>query len=201
MSDKLDFDTDFLKGKTEKKPAIHLGPSSTSTGTRANWKHYLTGGAVILGVILVLVAIESSDSASSNSGTPTSNYQIPTTVNTPGTSNDQVTVGRFRCSSYNASRADALTPSPSEAQMEAESNALDSRIAALKAESNRIDNMYVDEYDQDSVDNYNYQVNNYNSKKSRLEGEIAAWNNKQTNYNNQVEVYNSYLDNNCTPAY
>jgi len=197
----LEFDTDFLKGKTEKKSVIHLGASSTSTGTRATWKHYLMGGGVILGVILVLVAIESSDSTSSSSSPATSNYQIPSTGNTPDSGSDLVTVGRFRCSSYNASRADALTPSPSETQMEAESNALDSRIAALKAESNRIDNMYVDEYDQDSVDNYNYQVNNYNSKKSRLESEIAAWNNKQTNYNNQVDVYNAYLDNNCTPAY
>ncbi len=198
---RLDFDTDFLQGKTGKEPVVHLGPSSTLMSSKANWKHYLIGGGVILGVILILVAIESSDSASSSSSPATSNYQIPTTGNTSDLDSDLVTVGRFRCSSYNASRADALTPNPSEAQMNTESNELDDRIAALEAERNRIENMYVDEYDQDSIDNYNYQIDNYNSKKSRLQRDINAWNSKQKGYNLQVEAYNSYLENNCTPAY
>ncbi|MFA5877477.1 MAG: hypothetical protein WC880_03900 [Candidatus Paceibacterota bacterium] len=188
MSKHLDFDTDFLKESTP----VKVGTSSSASGpsNKPNkWKPWLIGGAIVLGVIFLVAISDSSSSSTNTTSNPTSN------------SSDDVTIGRYRCSSYNASRVEDLKPDIAEEIIDAESNALDVRIATLKSQKSRIENMYVDEYDQESIDNYNYEVDSYNSSKNRLNSDIAIYEAKLPQYNTQVNAYNSFLDNNCTRAY
>lgn len=148
----------------------------------------------MLGLIIIGAAIDSS------SPTPSTDAASNSTYSAPNNSGDDVIVGQYRCSSYNSIRASGLKPDVDEATVQAESDALDMRIAALKAQSSRIDNMYVDEYDQDAVDNYNTQVEIYNALKDKLNADIDTYEAKLPHYNSQVDAYNSFLDSNCTRA-
>ena len=190
MSDKLNFDTDFLGKNTTSK--TKGGGSSPNPFKPTKWKPWLIGGVIVLGVIIMVVA---GDSSSTSTPSPTygSTY--------PSNSADDVTVGLYRCSSSNARRADELEPDTPEETIKTESNALDRRIAALEAWGNRIENMYVDEYDQYSIDNYNNQIDSYNSTKNQLNFDISIYEAKLPRYNSQVDIYNSFLENNCTKTY
>lgn len=193
MNEHLDLDTDFLSKTTETKKA---GAASAPASVKPNkWKPWLIGGGIVFGVIVLVAASdESSSTYSSPSTNPTPSYSAP------GTSDD-VMVGKYRCSSYNSSRAHDLRPDVSEATIESESNAIEARIDALNSRGDRIDGMYVDEYDQYSVDSYNSEVNSYNSAKNRLGNDVTVHEMRLERYNNQVDVYNNFLESNCTPAY
>lgn len=192
MSNKLDFDTDFLDENTPAKVGGGGGGSSPNPLKPKKWRSWITGGVIVLGVIIMALASDSSSTSTSGS------TYSPTYSSNP---TDDVTVGLYRCSSSNARRADELEPDTPEATIKAESNALDRRIAALEAWGNRIENMYVDEYDQYSIDNYNNQVDSYNSTKDKLNFDISIYEAKLPRYNSQVDVYNNFLENNCTKTY
>lgn len=106
----------------------------------------------------------------------------------------------FSCSDYHYDKAIALRPDETlSAQIDSEGSALDSKISALDAEAARIEAMYVDEYSQWSIDNYNAAVEAYDLKKNRLQAEIDSWNAKNTSFNRKIDAYNNYLDTNCRP--
>lgn len=195
MSEHLDFNTDFLGKST---PAKRGGGSTPGPSKPNKWKPWFIGGGIVL-IVIILAAASGSSSSPSTSASSNSTYPTPTS-NSSGNSSNQVKVGQFMCSSYNASRADSLQPDIPEATIQAESDALDVRIAALKAQKTRIDNMYVDNTDQSSLDTYNAQVDSFNVANNRLNADIDAYQAKLPHYNAQVNAYNSFLQNNCTPA-
>lgn len=99
--------------------------------------------------------------------------------------NDSVTVWRYTCSSSNSIYLESIEPKdPGLKQL---SDEVDSLQSAL-------DNTYVDEYSQSSVDSYNKKVNALNAK-------IESYKSKQTTYNIAVDKYNNYLERNCTKRY
>ena len=94
----------------------------------------------------------------------------------------------------------ALKPSASlGAQLANESDSLDSRIVANKAEKVALDNMYVDENDEYEVDNYNSRVDSYNSERQRLITASNSWDQRSKAFDASIDTYNNFLDTNCTP--
>ncbi len=193
MSEHLDFQTDFLdkntlpkKGASVRKPNMSDEEGGT---TKYNWKKIL----IIGGIILFFGWVIFSDSGSSTSNS----------THSPTTNSNNLLTGSgqtFSCSNYNYDRAIALQPnSGTVAQLNSESTALDARASAIKSEQSRVDNMYVDEYDQDSLDVYNAAVDSFNLKNNRLKSDITSWNSRNDAYNRQIDTYNNFLDTNCTP--
>lgn len=186
MSDHLKFDTDFLDKDTPQKTGTTNREKPLSEKSKYNWKKIL----IIGGVVLFFGWVIFSDSGSSTS--------TPTGTN----SNNLLTEGgqTFRCSDSNYSRAMQLKPSASlGAQLANESDTLDTQIAANKAEGAAIEGMYVDEYDEYAVDNYNYRVNRYNAERQRLINATDSWEQRRKTFDDQIDTYNNFLDTNCTP--
>lgn len=147
----------------------------SSTNHEYNWKNIL----IIGGIILFFGWAIFSDKTDNES---------PSSINSTS-SNSTFTNGSgqiFRCSDYNYDQAMALKPSDSE------SAALDTRINSSDIEKSQVENIYVDEYDQISIDQYNEAVDSYNLKNNRLKSDLAAWDTK-------ISTYNNYLDAHCTP--
>lgn len=161
-------------GDEHKKPA-----NEVSTDTKYNWKKILIVGGIILFFGWAIFSGSDDSSSSSSSSTYSSNSSSDGTF-TDGSGQT------FRCSDYRYDQAMAMKPT------QAESDALDARISAGKIEKSRVENMYVDEYDQDSIDSYNYAVDSFNYKNNKLKSDLAAWDAK-------VNAYNNYLDTYCTP--
>ena len=75
----------------------------------------------------------------------------------------------------------------------------ETRLNALKAERTRLDNMYVDGYDQDSLDTYNAAVDSFNYKNNKYKADVSSATVKAEAFDRQVDTYNNYLDANCRP--
>lgn len=189
MSDHLKFDTDFLDKDTPQKKGTTNHENPLLEKSKYNWKLIL----VIIGVVLFFGWAIFSDSGSSTSN---SSYTPTTDSNNLLTVNGQT----FSCSNYNYDKAMALKPnSVTAAQLDSESTALDARASAIKSERLQIDNMYVDEYSQNSLDIYNAAVDSFNLKNNRLKTDIDSWNSRNEAFNRQIDTYNNFLDTNCTP--
>lgn len=163
----------------EKKP--EKKPIEVTTNTTYNWKKILIIGGIIVFFLWAILS-GSSDDSSSSSTTSNSTYSDTSNGNTFTSESGQI----FRCSDYNYDRAMALKPTATE------SDALDTRVSASNSAKEDIENMYVDDYDQDSIDNYNEAVEEFNFRNNRLKADLAVWDTKITTYNN-------YLDAHCTP--
>ncbi|MEX0998953.1 MAG: hypothetical protein WD000_03210 [Thermodesulfobacteriota bacterium] len=196
MNKHLDFDTDFLNNPTsgESRPSAPKNtPPPEGGGSKKGW----IIAAIVIGVLIVIGSMEGSGSSSSTytnttntrPSTPTQNQEMESF-----TYNGQT----YSCSSYHHRKAGELEPPPQSAAMISESAALDARIRSLALESTRVDNMYVDEYSQYSIDNYNAAVNAYNAKNSILQADLERWNAKTAVYDRQVDIYNNYLTTNCS---
>ena len=209
--DHLDIDLEFLDKKeplrvAPKKPEPpkanepnwrYHDPKNTNTnksynsGKQYNWKNILIiGGIVVFFGWAIFSGSSDSTSTSNSSYTPTTN------------SNNLLTEGgnTFRCSDSNYNRAVQLKPSSATgAQLSSESDSLDARIAANKAEKAALDAMYVDNTDQYALDSYNSRVDSYNSKREVLLSEIKDWDARHTAFDSQIDTYNNFLDANCTP--
>jgi hypothetical protein len=196
MNNHLDFDTDFLDNSAsgESRPSAPKStPPPEGGGSKKGW----IIAAVVIGVLILIGSMEGS-SSSSSTYTPTTK---PTTA-TQNQNNKSLSFGgeTFSCSDYHYDKAIALQPSTFLSnQIDSEGAALDIRISNLDAESIRVDNMYVDEYSQYSIDNYNAAIESYNLKNTRLQTNIDSWNIKNASLNRKIDVYNNYLDNNCRP--
>jgi len=150
-----------------------------------NWKNILIIGGVIIFFGWAIF---------SNSGSSTS---IPAT-----SSNNVLSEGgqTFSCSDYNYNRAIQLKPSSANgAQLASESDLLDTRIAANKTEKASLDAMYVDENNQVAIDSYNARVDSYNSKRAAIISETNDWDAKNKAFSGQIDIYNNFLDANCSP--
>lgn len=168
-------------------------PTSTpvSTGYKYNWKNILIIGGIVL---FFGWAIFSGDSDSSSSSTTYTPSEL-------GSNNLLAEGGQtFRCSDSDYDRAVQLRPSASlGAQLANESDTLDAQIASNKEEGAAIEGMYVDEYDEYSVDNYNYRVNSYNAERQRLINAVNSWQSRSDAFDRSIDTYNNFLDANCTP--
>ncbi|EKD63945.1 MAG: hypothetical protein ACD_51C00137G0002 [uncultured bacterium] len=204
MKDKINFDLDFLdkdapeanpnkpvhqKKTEETKNDSHKPSKSMSDGA----KKWLTG-IVIVGAI-ALFGTFSDDSSPTIS---TSNSAITASQDDDGL----IQTGQYRCSQYHHNRAGELEPSATDGAT------LDSKTAQLAAESDRMDsekyqleNEYVDEYDQWSIDQHNESIDDYNSRLQSYRYRAQAHEVVIDNYNARVETYNNYLVANCIRAY
>ena len=199
--DHLNIDLEFLDKKepvrVASKPDSHTGQTSStskspSTDRKYNWKNIL----IIGGIVLFFGWVIFSDSGSSSTSSSDSTYTPPSGSNNLLSEGGQT----FRCSDSNYNRAMQLKPSVSTgAQLANESDSLDARITANKAEKASLDGMYVDENDQYEVDNYNSRVDSYNAERQILMTAANSWDQKSKAFDSQIDTYNNFLDTNCTP--
>jgi len=209
MKDKkehLKIDLDFLDKETPKEPqpapadadsssAARPATTPVSTGYKHNWRNI----AIIGGIVLVIIwAIASSDDSSTNS-TSSGSYVPTTQTSNYNSGSGTVIRGDYSCSSYAASRVDALSPSESEATLTSAQNALERRTNYLKNLKDEIDSSYVNEYsDQWQIDDYNQKVDEYNSLLPAYKRDMAGLDSRIDSYNAQIEARNNYLSQNCT---
>lgn len=204
--DHLNIDLDFLDKEAPKEPSSSTDTDSSSatrpttvpvvTGYKHNWRNI----AIIGGIVLFIIwAIASSDDSSTNS-TSSGSY-VPSTQTSNYDSNDGTVIrGDYSCSSYAASRVDALEPSESEATLSSAQNALERRTNHLKNLKDEIDNSYVNDYSsQWEIDDYNQKVDEYNSLLPAFKRDAADLDSMIDRFNTQVEARNNYLSQNCTP--
>jgi len=187
MSEHLKFDTDFLDKDTPQKGGNIDRKKTVSEDNvfKQNWKNILIIGGVILFFSWVIF---SGDSSSTNSNSSSSL-----------TANDTVTVGKYSCSSYNASKAKSLKPSDLISnQLDIEKQNLDRRSQAIKVSASSIDTDYVNEYSQASISAHNAKVNNHNTMLDTLKRDLQSFDTKTSQFNDQVDAYNNFLDKNCT---
>lgn len=203
----LNIDLEFLDKKEPPKvaPKQHEATGQTphhstpvSTGYKYNWKNIL----IIGGVVLFIGWAMFSNSDSSSSPTTSNSPYTPSAQTTNSNSDDTVIRGQYRCSSYNASQADALAPSESESTISSAQNALEQRSTYLENLKSEIDGSYVNEYSsQYEIDNYNQKVDDYNSELASYKRDASSMSSRIDRFNSQVEAHNNYLINHCTKAY
>lgn len=179
-------------------------------------KEKLQGWQVIWNIIALLIvggfflgAFAESSSTSSNYRSTSTSYNQnfnPSEQSTPSklnNSSDQadIIVGQYRCSSYAISRANDLKPTLTLEALEAEESDLEVRSEFIKLSAKKVDETYVDETSQSSIDSYNKLVNTHNSLFNTFKNDYEAYEQKLERFNNQVDTYNNYLASNCAKAY
>ncbi len=192
--DHINIDLGFLDKKeplrVSHEAKVYSGetPNSSmpvSSGSTYNWKKII----IIGGVVLFFIIVGNLDNSSSTSSSASSS------VNT----DNSVTVGKYSCSSYNASKADSLKPSDfTNSQLDIEKQNLDRRSQAMKVSASSIDADYVNEYSQASINSHNAKVDNYNTTLNTLKRDLQSFDTKTSQFNNQIDAYNNFLDKNCT---
>lgn len=105
------------------------------------------------------------------------NYNTSTSSN----SNNEYNLWEYRC--YSSSYDKAISMKPVDPWLDYMANEID-RL------QNELDNTYVNEYSQSSVDSYNLKVTTLKSK-------INTYNSELESYNAKVDNYNNFLENNC----
>ena len=98
---------------------------------------------------------------------------------------DYYDLWEYRCSSYHYDKAMSIKPSEKLYQNKADE---------LDKLEDEYKNYPLNEYSQSSIDNYNSKIDNYNKK-------LAEHEPIRLEYNRKVDIYNNYLDNNCTKKY
>ena len=101
--------------------------------------------------------------------------------------NGLTSVGDYFCSDSDADYADTLFTNVD----------YTNDIVELDALWYELENMYVDEYSQESIDAYNVKVDTYNIKTDDLDVRIIASEGSVEEHDRKVEEYNNYLDVNC----
>lgn len=191
MKDHLDFNTDFLNNASSKPKVNSSKPTGDSGGS--NWKKNLTIAGAIIFVIWGIVTIV-DDSISTSSYTPS-----PTTNTYNQNNEDMVVTGTYLCSQYNHNKAGELEPSKAElANLEAQQSGFAIRTAAISREGDRLDNEYVDEYDQNDIDQHNAAIYAYNASLEKYKRDITANDAAVDSYNARIGIYNNFLITNCT---
>jgi len=162
---------------------------NSKTGKKYNWKNIL----IISGVVLFFGWVILSASNNSTSLSTSNSSYAPPTPNENSVSN-----GQYSCSSYQSSQADSLKPKITLADLDWAEQDLITRSNALDALAAKIDNTYVDESNQYSLNMYNQLVNEHNTKLETLKKDIQTYERKLNQFNLQTDTYNNYLDANCT---
>lgn len=155
---------------------------------------------VIAATVVVSVMLANHDSSKPSVS------RTPPPQNTNSTQNinpqeDEVVVGTYRCSSYHASKAKALTPSESELLLEAAQGKLEQQELRLESLGEMLEGSPVNEYsDQWEIDLFNRKVDEYNDLLADYNRDFARVDARIDTFNGQVDRYNAYLEANCTKS-
>ena len=122
-------------------------------------------------------------------------------LNSAGADQEDVIVGQYRCPSYAISRAEQLKLTLTAKTLEAEESDLELRSGFIELSAKKIEETYVDETSQFSIDSYNNLVNAHNSLIETFKKDYEAYEAKLDSFNAQVDQYNGYLEKNCSKAY
>jgi len=207
----LDIDLDFLDDEDPSKKDVSDRKPNISNKQDKKQKYNLKSILIIGVVVLFFIWVFASDDGLSSNSTqikPTQD-QAQNIILTKNTSFDKslvsteeeeyIILGEYRCLMYHYNKASELEPSKSrEAFLESERIRIDNKGRELEKFALEIENMYVDEYSQWSVDNYNSKLNSYNRQFYTYESGHEKFQYDINSYNNKVTVYNNYLENNCT---
>jgi serine/threonine protein kinase len=98
---------------------------------------------------------------------------------------DLITVGKYLCKRNHYNRAQELDP-PQDEKI-----SIDIEREALASMKREIETDYVDNYSQDSVDRHNALIEEFNSRRRKMNISIER-------YNAKVKIHNDYLMNNCS---
>ena len=201
----LDFDLEFLEKRTSSKSEaqiekenegdnIHSPSRPVDTSRKYNWKIIFLVSSVVIFFIWMIVSKEKSTNTNTGGYTPPS-------VNRTWSNDDTVVVGQYRCSQYHYNQAAALRPDESVATFTATKNALEHRAEELDRLRREIETSYVNNLSpQYLIDDYNAKVDRYNSKLSSYKHDATNFDSRNVRFNVQVNTYNNYLIQNCTPA-
>lgn len=204
--EKIELDFDFLEKKsnnTNSPKSVSSENSKSHTYVKSKQsktfnfsdrtKKWLVGFAVVGVIILIGVLGGDSDTGTSNTNNASgraSQYD-----------NEMIQTGEYSCSRYHHDRAGELEPTSSEeAIIDSNTDQLQLESKNLDSEGYAIDNMYVDQYSQWSIDQYNNRVDNFNAELESYQRRASAHERSIDNYNARVEAYNNYLISNCTPS-
>jgi hypothetical protein len=201
--DKIKLDFDFLEkdapeAGSHKRVPVKNSESATRGVSKPfklsdGAKKWLTGFAVV-GVLIFIGAL-SDDSSTSTSNTS------GTSVTASQNDDDLIQTGEYMCSRYHHGKAGELEPSNSEeAALDSKTNQLQAESDSLDSERYEIENMYVDQYSQWSIDQYNNRIDNFNTDLESYQFRAQMHDRSIDNYNARVQTYNNYLIANCTPS-
>jgi len=105
----------------------------------------------------------------------------------PNANQNLVNVGLYLCSEYHANKAESLFTNVDYTE----------DINRLEELWNEIENMYVDEYSEESINSYNAKVDQYSAQATLLEQRIIATEGSVEEHDSKIESYNNYLISNC----
>lgn len=162
---------------------------------KVNWRNIaIIGGLIIAGVAWIGL----SDNSSGDRNTVPAPYSTPSTYQAPVTgSTSNVSNGDFRCSSYDSSQADSMTPKNAY-EITQEEDDLKRKSTSLESLKAQIDSSGVNGYsDQYAIDNYNAMVSRYNAELSAFRSEYTSHQTRVDIYNQQVQARNDYLEAHC----
>jgi len=195
--ERLNLDLDFLdkeseSSKEKKKQAKRQGKQrSKGNSSVKDWK---SKGLIIGFILLVCWAWFSEEESSINQK---SNGKINAN---PSHDSIEYSVGNYYCSEYHSKKAEELLP-----DQNTQKN-LEFELSALNEEEIRLENLYdtinsstVNEYSsQSSIDYYNDLVDNYNVRRENYNSKVVDLNQRFEHHSKKVDIYNNYLDQNCS---
>ncbi len=202
--EKINFDLDFLgKGAPEANQNDHAQQEAKtekvytpkpSRPMSDNTKKWLTGIVIVGGLIIWGAFTDGSDTS-----TPSTTNS---TVTASQDDNDLIQTGQYKCARYHHDKAGELEPATSEGII------LDTKTTQLTDEGDRLDieayeieNEYVDEYSQRSINQHDERIDDYNIRLKGYQTRVRIHKSDIDNYNSKVSIYNKYLIANCTRAY
>ena len=112
-----------------------------------------------------------------------------------------VTGGQYRCSSYDSSQADSLSPTENKSKLSNEQASLNQRSAELDTLKSRIEGDHVtDDSPQYAMDEHNRMIDEYDTKIASYESDSLSFQPRIDRFNAQVKARNNYLMAHCTKA-
>lgn len=187
MSDKLKIDMDFLDEESQEKDKVQSSPNDNTDfynkkNNQVTEKKIPWWWIIFIWIIFVVIFSDSDSSSSSSSSSTSNNYNKTTNYSNTATDDINYDVWDYMCRSYPYKKAGELQPK-------------DPWLQLLIDELDRLEKDYkntpVDNYSQTSLNNYNGKIDNYNKKYDVYEA-------KRLKYNREVDIYNTYLEDNCT---
>jgi len=110
------------------------------------------------------------------------------------------TVGDYECNLASYNKAESLQPDLDEGlRLEEMTEKSEAGLSLINNMAEEIDNIYVDEYSDYSVNSYNKKIDEYNNIIIAYEEKYSSYEVRAAKYNKDVDIYNNHLKNNCRP--
>jgi|SaaInlStandDraft_6_1057023.scaffolds.fasta_scaffold99679_1 hypothetical protein len=169
---------DYKKNDTTNSSNYYKNKNNKKSNDGFNWSWLW-----IIFIIFIFIWIFSDDDSSNTSPSSSSNYNS----NSNSNSDNDIIMEIWEYSCYSSAYYKALSLQPDENAYQIKADELDRLESAYK-------NFPLNKYSQSSVDNYNSKIDSFNKK-------LAEHEPIRLDYNRKVDIYNNYLDNNCTKRY